>query len=102
MDTNMEIWKDKKTGKYLFLDFFDYNPKITRTPVITYSCTEEDFKERYSNVQSETKKDNRWKFFIFSLRWRFKNRKWIKSRQKNKRMMEDYYRYQQGVLCRYI
>jgi hypothetical protein len=48
------------------------------------------------------KKESKLKYYIFSIRWLWKNRKWDNTRQKFKRMSEDYERYKQGKPCKHL
>lgn len=63
---------------------------LTRTP------------ELKKAVPKPPKKESRIKFFLFSVKWDWKNRDWDNTRQKYKRKMEDYEQYKQGKPCKYL
>ena len=47
-------------------------------------------------------KESKIKYYIFAMRWLWKNRKWDDTRQKFKRMSEDYKQYKQGKPCKHF
>ena len=69
-----------------------------KTVTVTYTPGFFDDK----SVIGKPKKESKLKYYIFSIRWLWKNRKWDNTRQKFKRMSEDYEQYKQGKPCKYL
>lgn len=76
--------------------------KIELPETTYYVTTTYDSSTGQSKETLKRRKYSKIKFYTFALRWFLKNHKWDNSRQKHKRMHEDFERRLQGKPCRYL